>query len=138
MFPQGELFGGSGPPPAPTNFQTLLEITANSLKSLLYVNYDFLLLTNQRKMVFDPPHFFEVATLLTMSFFINLHQLVGTVADPEGGHRGHVPPPPPLEKMGSHNLPRTDEFFRGGGDGGGVTWSLEKVKTIYQSYILSE
>ena len=22
--------------------------------------------------------------------------------------------PPPLEKMGSHNLPRTDEFFRGG------------------------
>ena len=40
-------------------------------------------------------------------------------ADPEGGHRGHVPPP--LERMGSHNLPRTDKFFKGvvGGGGGG-------------------
>ena len=36
-------------------------------------------------------------------------------ADPEGGHRGHVPPP--LEKMGSHNLPRTDEFLEGVGGG---------------------
>ena len=43
---------------------------------------------------------------------------------------------PPLEKMGSHNLPRTDEFFRRVG-GGGVTWSLEKVKTkISKLYII--
>ena len=61
-----------------------------------------------------------------------------TGADPEGGgHRGHVPPPPPLGKMGSHNLPRTDELFRGVGGGGGVTWSLEKVKTkISKLYII--
>ena len=47
---------------------------------------------------------------------------------------------PPMEKMGSHNLPRTDEFLEGvggGGGGGGVTWSLEKVKKkISKLYII--
>ena len=58
-----------------------------------------------------------------------------TGADPEGGHRGHVPP---LWKKCGHTIcPEPMSFLEGVGVGGGVTWSLEKVKTkISKLYIV--
>ena len=53
-----------------------------------------------------------------------------------GGAQG-ARAPPPLEKMGSHNLPRTDEFFRwvgGRGWGGGLhgLWKRSKWSVLWR------
>ena len=75
----------------------------------------------------------NISSVLTLMRVLIIRTFCAFRRGSRGGGTGGTSP---LGKMGSHNLPRTDEFFRGGGGGLHGLWKRSKQR--YQSYILSE